>query len=211
MQRVRRRADVARKECAGPQPSWRSGNRVVPAGAERVASGYSLRRQPRPTNCAMAFDRFHRVRRARWSIAARGGKQRGDEELVHPDQRRRRPPHHTDGQRDHPRRIHRQAHDAEPGGEVSAVTVWFVGGSAFRRPTIAVSSALNASHESAYAPGRTRSTTSCGASFDSAVVRTNSRSRRFSRFRSTMSRPCFGMMNPTRAHDKGEAATRSSR
>lgn len=72
-------------------------------------------------------------------------------------------------------------------------------------------SRVSVSNDASYALGHGRINTSIGAITGSMRVRTNSRSRRLSRFRSTMVRLYFGTMIPTRANANGEATIRTSK
>lgn len=78
------------------------------------------------------------------------------------------------------------------------------------RATTPSTSFASTSKLAKYACGSALIRTSRSRSTGSSRTRASSRSRRRSLFRSTISRPYLGTITPTRAHDDGEAATRTS-
>ena len=76
---------------------------------------------------------------------------------------------------------------------------------------LSFSSPARLSNDAVYAFRCALTTASTGARVPSSWVRTISRSRRLSRFRSTALCPYFGTRKPTRGWRRGEARTRTSR
>lgn len=81
--------------------------------------------------------------------------------------------------------------------------------------TAVISSSSNTECFTPYAPGRARSKRSVGpasaSSTRSPLRRPISLSLRFTRFRSTISWPCFGTITPSRENKTGEAAKKTSK
>lgn len=131
--------------------------------------------QPAAAHRAMLLQRFDRVCGTRWIITARGGQIGGESHLIRPHE----PDEHLSHQ------------------PTSAFGVAAPGTSPARS-----NARLHWSRRSAklarYADGSARTTTSTGDSNGSMSCRTISRSRRFTRFRSTELCEYFGTMTPAR-------------
>jgi hypothetical protein len=140
----------------------------------------ALYREPRSAPGSVSLDRFNRIGRARWIVAACCRQERPNEELVSPD--------HTEQYESHHLR-------REP-----PVT---------NLSTSSRSPARNPANERSYAPARAQITMSIARLVGRTSTRTSSRSRLFNRFRSTALCPNRGTMIPTRVDEKGEGLTRA--
>jgi len=70
-------------------------DRIESAGAERMAASDATQGEPAAAPGAMPLQRLDRVLRTRRMIATRGGEERGEEELVRPDDRHEEDAHRS--------------------------------------------------------------------------------------------------------------------
>lgn len=159
------------------------GNRVVATAMEWVTSSNAPDGHPTAPYRPVLFKRLHGVCRTTRVVAARGGKERSNPQLVDPHHAYQKGLHHPAPVRN------------------SAIICFTTSKTCSRR----------ASYVRVYADGRHRSTTSTPTPMGSSSSRTRLRSRRFRRLRATTVCLWSGTTSPTRGKESGEATQCASR
>ena len=150
---------------------------------KRVTPENSARSHPPALGRTILLQRLHGVSRASRIVATRRREQRANPDLIPPDYENQNPLHRS-------RRLLCSS--------IKALRTLY-------------NCSFNSSNDRSYALRRHRIMRSRDISSGSNIRLEISRSRRFSRFRSTAECPCRGTIIPTRTYCRGEARDRTSR